>query len=111
MTSADLGNVLVVTGIGTVQVFDGSYPPTDAYEVSLLNLGNGEELNLPVTHEQAEEIFSLYLSALGTDAEDAETPSKEEGLAPITRATAGHDNENPSVPKDAGRTLTAVQEF
>ena len=111
MTSADLGNVLVVTGIGTVQVFDGSYPPTDAYEVSLLNLGNGEEINLPVTHEQAEEIFSLYLSALGSDAEDAETKSKEEVRTPNTRAATGHDNEDPSVSKDARESYPTVQEF
>jgi hypothetical protein len=111
MTDGDLSNMLVVTSIGSVQILDGTFPPTDAYELGLLNLGNGEELTVPVSNEQAEAIFSLYVSALGTDDEAAEVPSPAQAAASEAWETEGRNNKNSPKPTGTGDISSQVLEL
>ena len=111
MTDGDLSNMLVVTSIGSVQILDGTIPPTDAYELGLLNLGNGEELTVPVSNEQAEAIFSLYVSALGTDDEAAEVSSPAQAAASEAWKAEGRNNKNAPEFADPGDIASQVREL
>ena len=108
---SDLDNLVVITSVGTVHVLDGSYPPTDAYEIGLLNLAGGQELAIPVTHEQAEAILSLYVSSLGIEAEDAqEADAGGEGPA-IAGGTKKSGNNNAAGASGTGNNAVSVQEL
>lgn len=103
-------SAIVVLGVASTRVFTAG-TAEGVNELLLCHLGSGQEMSLQVTNDQADAVYSFYLSTLGEQQDRAPSTHTEEVGAPSAWEALGEEGMHSTRGGGPRASLTEVQEL